>query len=135
MLRFRHKGAVTTIQGISNVSIDYTKNTVTVQYDPKKASPEKITTELQEEITGSPVVVTVAEEEKEEKEEPTRDHHAQMVQKGKANELKLKVITSGVIFVLVFLGSFQQWFPWMPDFLKNNFVLLALATPVQFWAG
>jgi P-type Cu+ transporter len=23
----------------------------------------------------------------------------------------------------------------MPDFLKNNFVLLALATPVQFWAG
>ena len=65
------RSAVTTIQGISNVGIDYTKNAVTVQYDPKKASPEKITTELQEagfepntaleETTGSPVVVAVAD--------------------------------------------------------------------------
>ena len=127
------RGAVTYIQGISNVRIDYTKNTVTVQYDPEKASPRKIMTELQkagfepntalEKTTGSSVA------------EPSHDHHALMVQKGKANELKLKVITSGVIFVLVFLGSFHQWFPWMPYFLKNNFVLLAFATPVQFWAG
>ena len=127
------RGAVTYIQGISNVRIDYTKNTVTVQYDPEKASPRKIMTELQkagfepntalEKTTGSSVA------------EPSHDHHALMVQKGKANELKLKVITSGVIFVLVFLGSFHQWFPWMPYFLKNNFVLLAFATAVQFWAG
>jgi P-type Cu+ transporter len=128
------RGAVTTsMKGIDSIDIDYAKNTVTVNYDSKKDSPERIREELQkagfepnisiEERTGRPIA------------EASHDHHALMVQKGKANELKLKVITSGVIFVLVFLGSFQQWFPWMPGFLKNNFVLLALATPVQFWAG
>jgi len=127
------RGAITSLPGITDIDIDYAKNTVTVHYNPEKASPEKIRENFQkagfqpnvalEETTGQPIA------------EPSHDDHAMMVQKGKANELKLKVITSGVIFVLVFLGSFHQWFPWMPNFLKNNFVLLALATPVQFWAG
>ena len=121
------------MQGMTNIGIDYAKNSVTVNYDPEKASPQKIRESLQkagfepnvaiDEISGRSIAETV------------HDHHATMVQKGKANELRMKVIASGVIFILVFLGSFPQWFPWMPDFLKNNFVLLALATPVQFWAG
>src|SRR5919197_1882012 len=117
------RDAVTPIQGMTSVDIDYAKNVVTVDYDPKRASPEKIRESLQragfepnvaiDKITGRSVA------------ESAHDHHAAMVQKGKANELKIKVIASGVIFILVFLGSFPQWFPWVPGSLKNNFVLLA----------
>jgi Cu+-exporting ATPase len=35
----------------------------------------------------------------------------------------------------IVLGSFPDWFPWVPDVLKRFGLLLALATPVQFWAG
>jgi Cu+-exporting ATPase len=127
------RDAVTPIQGVTNVDIDYAKNVVTVNYDPKKASPEKIRESFQK--AGFEPNVAIDKTTGRSVAESGHDHHAAMVQKGKANELKIKVITSGVIFVLVFLGSFPQWFPWVPGFLKNNFVLLALATPVQFWAG
>lgn len=127
------RAAVTSMLGMTDVDIDYAKNTVTVRYNPEKDSPEKIREQFQK--AGFEPNIAIDETTGRSILESSHDQHALMVQKGKANELKLKIITSGVIFVLVFLGSFHQWFPWMPDFLKNNFVLLALATPVQFWAG
>jgi Cu+-exporting ATPase len=33
------------------------------------------------------------------------------------------------------LGSFPEWFPWVPTPLQNFWVLLLLTTPVQFWVG
>ena len=35
----------------------------------------------------------------------------------------------------VMLGSMPALFPWTPDWLRPPYVLLALATPVQFWVG
>ena len=50
-------------------------------------------------------------------------------------ELKLKT-TVGVVFSIpVFLGSFPEWFPWIPEILKSPWTLLVLTTPVQFWVG
>ena len=49
--------------------------------------------------------------------------------------LRTKVLTSGALALVIFLGSFTQWFSWMPPLLQNWYVLWALATPVQFWAG
>ena len=45
------------------------------------------------------------------------------------------VIWGGLLAVLVFLGSMRRWFPWIPGFLQNNYVLWALASPVQFIMG
>ena len=45
-------------------------------------------------------------------------------------ELKLKT-TVGVAFSIpVFLGSFPEWFPWIPEILKSPCTLLVLTTPV-----
>jgi Cu+-exporting ATPase len=33
------------------------------------------------------------------------------------------------------LGSFPEWFPFVPGILNNLWVLFALTTPVQFWVG
>ncbi len=120
------------IDGVNGVDIDYAKDAVAIHYDSRKTSAEKIRRTLQE----SGFEAHAAVEEKSGKEvQGAHDHHAMMTQKGKANDLRFKVVVSGIIFVIVFIGSFPQWFPWAPEVLTNNFVLLALATPVQFWAG
>ena len=40
-----------------------------------------------------------------------------------------------MLSVVVFLRSMQSWFPFVPSFLQDGWVLWALATPVQFWVG
>ena len=118
--------------GVRGVDIDYAKDAVTIHYDPGRTSAEKIRQALQE--SGFEAHAAIEEKTGRQVSE-SHDHHAMMTQKGKANDLRLKVVVSGIIFVIVFIGSFPQWFPWAPEVLNNNFVLLALATPVQFWAG
>ena len=46
-----------------------------------------------------------------------------------------RFLVAGGLGLVIFLGSFKEWFPWMPSLLQNWYVLWALATPVQFWAG
>jgi Cu+-exporting ATPase len=49
--------------------------------------------------------------------------------------LKAHVILGGILAALIFLGSMRHWFPWMPGFFQNHFILWVLATPVQFLMG
>lgn len=50
-------------------------------------------------------------------------------------DLKTKVIVSAILSVIVMLGSFPEWFSFIPKILTNPYTLLVLASPVQFWAG
>ena len=49
--------------------------------------------------------------------------------------LRRKVTVAAALGVLIFVGSMESLFPWVPSFWQNWYVLWALATPVQFWAG
>jgi Cu+-exporting ATPase len=49
--------------------------------------------------------------------------------------LKRKVIVGAALSFIVFLGSMHEWFPFLPMWLHDPYVLWALATPVQFWVG
>ncbi len=49
--------------------------------------------------------------------------------------LKSKVILSSVLSIIILLGSFPEWFTFIPPFLTNSWYLLFLSTIVQFWAG
>lgn len=53
----------------------------------------------------------------------------------KINSLRDKLIFGAILSVFIFLGSFSELFPWLPKILTNNFVLLILAMPVQFFVG
>ena len=55
--------------------------------------------------------------------------------KKELQNLKIKVIVSSILSLLVFIGSFPEWFSFIPGFLSNPFLLLLLSAPVQFWAG
>jgi Cu+-exporting ATPase len=49
--------------------------------------------------------------------------------------LRWKLCIAAGLTVPVVLGSFPDWFPWLPAPLTSFWTLLLLATPVQFWAG
>jgi P-type Cu+ transporter len=50
--------------------------------------------------------------------------------------LKRKVVVGFALSVVIFAGTMQpDWFPFLPAWLHNGYVLWALATPVQFWVG
>jgi Cu+-exporting ATPase len=49
--------------------------------------------------------------------------------------LRTKMLVGAVISVPLMLGSFPQWFPWMPEVLTRHVVLFLLATPVHLWVG
>ena len=49
---------------------------------------------------------------------------------------RLKVVVGFVLSIVIFAGTMQpDWFPFLPAWLHNGYVLWALATPVQFWVG
>ncbi|MEK7229285.1 MAG: heavy metal translocating P-type ATPase [Candidatus Binatota bacterium] len=49
--------------------------------------------------------------------------------------LKFKTIAGVALSIPIFLGSFPEWFPWVPEILKSPWTLLLLTTPAQFWVG
>jgi len=52
--------------------------------------------------------------------------------------LKTKLIFAGSIglfMLLIAVSEFSGGWSWLPPFLSNHYLLWALATPVQFWAG
>ena len=49
--------------------------------------------------------------------------------------LRTSALWGGALALLIFFGSMRHWFPWMPAFLQDFYVLWALATPVQFVLG
>ncbi len=126
------KNSISKIPGVIHASVDFSNGAVMVHYEPDKVSPERI----EDAVRGSGYGIEEAAEKSPGQPTPEgHDHHAMMVQKGKIGELKIKVIASGLVFALVFLGSFPKWFPWFPGALQNPFILFLLSTPIQFWAG
>jgi Cu+-exporting ATPase len=66
---------------------------------------------------------------------PAAEDAERLLREKEYKTLRTKVITGAAFGVVILLGSMRHWFPWVPPFLKNFFVLWALATPVQFVLG
>ena len=49
--------------------------------------------------------------------------------------LKNKVLVSSILSIVILLGSFPEWFKFIPTTFTNPWYLLFLSTIVQFWAG
>ena len=50
--------------------------------------------------------------------------------------LKLKVVVGFVLSITIFVGTMQpEWFPFLPSWLNNGYLLWGLASIVQFWVG
>jgi len=50
-------------------------------------------------------------------------------------ELGIKTLIGALLSIPLMLGSFPEWFPWMPELVTRHVTLFLLATPVHLWVG
>lgn len=100
--------------GVTAAAVNYGSEQATVEYDEKQCSPENLENAVND--IGYKAVLGKDPEQTKEK-----------AKKKELADLKIKVIISGVLSVVILIGSF--FVPMGP------LLLLILATPVQFWAG
>ncbi|MDO8265226.1 MAG: copper-translocating P-type ATPase [Candidatus Parcubacteria bacterium] len=118
--------AVNSLQGIEKAELDYSNARAKVFFDNNKTSEEQIIKVINDAgyktIRETAETEDILEREKKEREKEISD-------------LRGKVIIGGILSVIIFLGSFSELFPFVPEIFQNLFFLFLLTTPVQFWIG
>lgn len=118
--------AIKTLSGIEKVEVDFNNARAKVIFDPREVSVEQIKQAIKD-AGYEPIPETSEAEDVLEKEKQERERELK--------ELKKKVIVGAALSVVIFLGSFPEWFSFVPKILQSYFILFLLTTPVQFWVG
>jgi Cu+-exporting ATPase len=119
--------------GVISASVNLATNAATVEIVPAIASLQDLRRAIRDvgyeplevpegTAPGGYPIAAVADHEKAAREREIRT-------------LKTKLTVGVALSIPVFLGSFPEWFPWVPHVLTNFWFLLLLTAPVQFWAG
>ncbi len=108
------------LPGVQKANVNYASEQALIEHD-ESCTLEQFVQTVKE--TGYKVIV------------PKNDLDEDYIEKEKAKEvikLKRKLIVSSVLTVLLLIGAML---PFAPAVLANPYVMLLLATPVQFWVG
>lgn len=118
--------AIKTLPGIEKIEVDFNNARAKTVFDPKKVSIEQIEKVIND--SGyEPIRETSEAQDVLEKEKKEREKELLI--------LKKKLAIGGILSLIIFLGSFPEWFGFLPKFLNNYWLLFILAIPVQFWVG
>ena len=112
------------VEGVNNATVNLATEKATVEYDPNKVTDEV----LESAVANVGYKALIQEEIQSEDQEKIRKLK-------ELSTLKIKVIGSLFLGGLVLWGSFPGLINSAPSMLKNFWIQLLLATPVQFWAG
>ncbi|MDP2926740.1 MAG: heavy metal translocating P-type ATPase [bacterium] len=118
--------AIKTLPGVEKIEVDYNNARAKVVFDPQKVNEEQIKKVITD--SGYKVMREAAEAQnllEQEKQEREKE----------LSVLKKKILVGTILSAMIFLGSFPEWFPFVPALFNNYLVLLILTTPVQFWVG
>lgn len=118
------EGSLKKLDGVSQASVNIATEQATVVYDPAKVTDEKLLSAVSN-VGYQAFISEEVRTEDAEKEEKQRELRA----------LRNKVVASLVLGGLLFWGSLPGLMETSPMFLRNFWIQLLLATPVQFWAG
>ena len=120
------EGAIKKLPGIKNIDVDFSNQRAKVVFDSSLLNVNDVFKVIIDSgykpIKEEGEVEDILDKEKIEREKQKKI-------------LKTKLIIGGVLSVFIFLGSFPEWFSFVPKIMNNNWVLLILTTPVQFWVG
>ena len=119
-------GVLKKLPGVKNTDVDFSNQRAKVVFEPFKVSTDQIFKVITD-AGYKPIEEKGASEELLDKEKIERDNQLKT--------LKAKLAVGGILSVIIFMGSFPQWFPFVPEFLTNLWLLFILTTPVQFWVG
>ena len=116
--------AVKKLNGIKKSEVNFASETLLAEFDER-------------EIGFNEIKKTVAESgyqllNKEKNEEVVLPH---LHNHKEISLAKNKIIVGAILSALIFLGSFPEWFKFVPAGFNNYFLLFILTTPVQFWVG
>ena len=123
------EGALKSVRGVMSVNVNLASEKVAVEYVPGVASLQDFRRAVEE--TGY-TVEGLAESGVGEKGELDRLSRVKEIR-----SLRNKFAFAASLGAIIFLGSFDG-FPWVSNLMNRTyypFLLWALATPVQFWAG
>lgn len=110
--------------GVKEANVNLATEKATVTFDDKECNPSQIAAAVSN--VGYTALVNQSNE----------DEEAEKKQKLKElKDLKVKVVASLAVGLLILWGSFPGLMETAPAFLKNPWIQLILATPIQFWAG
>ena len=125
------------VEGVDGANVNLATESATVRFDPARVSVGTLAeavdaagyVALVERATAAdrPTDLASATEHREERDEAAARHLA---------GLRLRLVVAAALTVPLLLGLARMTFaPWLPAFLTDPLVQLALATPVQLWAG
>ncbi len=118
--------AIGGLSGIKKTEIDFSNSRAKVSFDPKKTSLDKILAVITD-AGYKPINESGSKQSTADKE--NAEHNKQI------KKTKLKLMVGGTLGVVILLSTYPSFFTFIPSFLSNNWALLVLATPVQFWVG
>ncbi|MHB0978090.1 MAG: heavy metal translocating P-type ATPase [Minisyncoccota bacterium] len=118
--------AIKKLSGITNVDVDFSNQRAKVVFSPSLLKVDDIFKVITD-AGYKPIKEEGEAEDLLDKEKFEREKQIKT--------LRIKLIVGGILSLFVFLGSFPEWFSFVPKILNNNWILLLLTTPVQFWVG
>ena len=116
--------ALKKVPGVRDATVNIATNKATVTFTAEAVSDKLISSA----VDGAGYQAILNQEVEEEDESRQR-------KLAELGTLRRKVAISLILGGLIFWGSFPGLMETAPEMLKNFFVQLVLATPVQFWAG
>lgn len=116
--------ALRKVDGVLDATVNLVTEKATVSYDPKRVTDSQLASAVAH--VGYEALL---------KEEVITEDSEKVQKQQELRELRSKVVVSLVLGGLILWGSFPGLMETAPAILRNFFVQLLLATPVQFWAG
>lgn len=117
--------------GVIDATVNYGSEQASVEYNPATSTPEILAQAVSD--IGYKAILTTQNGQ-------AAGDLKESAKKKELADIRKKVIVSGIVSVVIFIGSFPEWFSGIFSFLPyafiaNPYTLLLLTLPVQFWAG
>lgn len=118
------EGSLSKVPGVSRANVNLATEKATVDYDPAQVTDQHLASAVANVGYQARITEEVQSEDSEKAE-----------RQQEMKQLKTKVIVSLILGVFILWGSFPGLMNTAPGILRNFWVQLVLALPVQFWAG
>ncbi|HEV8584777.1 MAG TPA: heavy metal translocating P-type ATPase [Methylomirabilota bacterium] len=121
--------ALTGVPGVSEAAVNLATERATVAWEPARTDPQRLASAVAAagyELAEAPAPVAPG---------AAPDGTEQAERDAAERRLRARVITGVALSIPIVLGSMTEVFPWAPAWLRDPWMLLLLATPVQFWVG
>jgi Cu+-exporting ATPase len=114
-------------KGVIEAKVNYGSEQAEVKYDPTLLDINIIKKKI-EDLGYKALVEDSIDLEKQSAEKEAE-------KKKEEHNLLVKLIISSILSLIILFGSFPNWFIFVPKLLTSGYILLVLATIVQFWVG